>query len=136
IPDTVYTVKMDEVRNADRLVRGTLLRVRSEVRFFGKRQEFVMKTNRGFAWVAGLFFVLTALVSGRAEALETEHVRENKPIGAYASLWGDPYPALYGVNLAYNVYDFVRINGGVGTNNTDTKRATIFGAGVKLLVPG
>ena len=71
-------------------------------------------------------------------ALETsaEAVRANHPLGAYVSLWGDPFPALWGANIAYNVNDFVRLNAGVGTESMSNITATTFGIGGKLFVPG
>jgi hypothetical protein len=62
--------------------------------------------------------------------------RHFHPLGAYASLWGDPYPSNLGVNIAYNVEDFVRINVGVGSNTPGTNfKIDTVGAGVKLFVP-
>ena len=45
-------------------------------------------------------------------------------------------PALWGINIAYNVYDFVRVNAGVGTDSTERVTATTFGVGAKVFVPG
>lgn len=59
------------------------------------------------------------------------------PIGAYAALWGDPYPAKIGVNVGYNVEDFVRLTVGVGSNNSfDKFHIDTVGVGAKFLVPG
>jgi len=56
--------------------------------------------------------------------------------GAYVSLWGDPYPAPIGVNVAYNVTDFTRVNIGVGAkDDQNLSSVSTVGAGVKFLVP-
>jgi len=84
-----------------------------------------------------IFAAMAPCVSYAAEGI-TEEVGSNRlshRFGAYLSLYGDPYPSKYGANIAYNVYDFARITGGVGT---DSDRITVnsVGAGLKLLVPG
>ena len=66
----------------------------------------------------------------------SEGVRADHPLGAYVSMWGDPFPALWGANIAYNVNDFIRLNAGLGTESTSNITATTFGIGGKLFVPG
>jgi hypothetical protein len=83
---------------------------------------------------------MAALAPSRATAVQgnTEEAGSNRMghrIGAYLAVYGDPYPSKYGVNLAYNVYDFLRVTGGVGT---DTEHVSVnsIGAGLKVMVPG
>ncbi len=71
---------------------------------------------------------------GRSSTMASS--RHFHPLGAYASLWGDPYPSNVGVNIAYNVEDWIRINIGVGSNTPGQNfKIDTVGAGVKLLVP-
>ncbi len=58
-------------------------------------------------------------------------------LGFYLSAWGEPQPTTVGVNVAYNIEDFLRVNVGVGsdTANTNYKIDTI-GIGLKAFVPG
>jgi hypothetical protein len=96
-----------------------------------------MRSKKMIPWIL-MLLAITALRSEKLVAAgESEGaVRANHPIGAYLSLWGDPFPALWGINAAYNVYDFFRLNAGVGTDSTDRITATTFGVGGKLFVPG
>jgi hypothetical protein len=71
----------------------------------------------------------------RAAGESAETVRADHPLGAYATLRGDPFPALLGINAAYNVNDFLRMFVGVGTDKSDNYQATTFGVGAKLMVP-
>ncbi len=60
--------------------------------------------------------------------------------GAYVGLLGDPFPTVIGVNLAYNVADFMRATAGFGkvsaSIGTSTTSATTIGAGARFMVPG
>lgn len=107
-----------------------------------------MKTSRYF--ILGILFLLfgtarnvlaeTDNTEGAEETtVTTEEITRNRTkdrLGIYASLWGDPYPALIGVNLAYNVYDFARLNLGVGAETEDRFQVSTVGTGIKFLVPG
>ncbi|MGE0617110.1 MAG: hypothetical protein AB7P04_15885, partial [Bacteriovoracia bacterium] len=66
--------------------------------------------------------------------------RNSKRFGIYASLLGEPFPALYGFNLGYNVIDVFRFHAGYGMASTTSGNASIslktIGFGVKAMVPG
>src|SRR4051812_30156988 len=83
-----------------------------------------------------LFFVAGSFscVGGRADTFQ-DNVRSYRPIGVYATLWGEPFPSLVGANLSYNVYDFARVSAGIGSDSTDRLRASTMGVGMKLFVP-
>lgn len=73
--------------------------------------------------------------------------RLNKKLGAYLGILGDPHPTVIGVNVAYNVNEYLRASLGFGkisastidlndpTGFTDTSMTTI-GAAAKFLMPG
>jgi hypothetical protein len=71
--------------------------------------------------------------------LEPSH-RMQKRAGAYLGILGDPFPTLIGVNLGYNVFDFLRATAGIGqvsaSTGASTASATTLGAGARFLVPG
>ena len=96
-----------------------------------------MKQAKWKRWMLCFGILSCVGFSGKVLAAGTsaEEVRLNHPIGAYLALWGDPFPALWGANIAYNVYDFVRLTAGVGTDSTTHVTATTFGMGAKLFVP-
>ena len=95
------------------------------------------KSSRQFLFsVAILLFLVGFSPALRAAGQSAEGVRADHPLGGYVSLWGDPFPALWGANIAYNVYDFLRLNAGVGTESTSNIVATTFGIGGKVFVPG
>jgi len=60
--------------------------------------------------------------------------------GVYLGLIGDPFPTLVGVNLAYNLTDFMRASAGLGrvsaTLGTAEASATTVGASAKFFMPG
>lgn len=88
------------------------------------------------AIVVPCFGVMFLLSNSSYAAEESEEaVRANHPLGAYFTLWGDPFPALWGVNIAYNVYDFIRLDAGLGTDSSSNITATTFGVGAKAFVP-
>jgi hypothetical protein len=66
--------------------------------------------------------------------------RMHKRVGAYLGVLGDPFPTLVGVNLAYNVFDFLRATAGLGQVSASvgnaSASATTVGAGARFLVPG
>lgn len=66
--------------------------------------------------------------------------RMHKKLGAYMSLLGDPSPTLVGVNAAYNVTDYMRVNAGFGhvsaSLGDESASLTTVGAGAKFFVPG
>ncbi len=63
-----------------------------------------------------------------------------KRAGAFLGVLGDPFPTLVGVNLAYNVFDFLRATAGLGqvsaSVGNSSASATTVGAGARFLVPG
>ena len=60
--------------------------------------------------------------------------------GVYLGVLGDPFPTLLGVNLGYNLTDFMRATAGLGrvsaTIGTAEASATTLGAGTRFFVPG
>jgi hypothetical protein len=72
----------------------------------------------------------------RVSAVAVPSNRMAHVVGAYLSVWGDPYPTTIGANIAYHVYDFVRVNLGFGSDDADVFRAATAGVGAKLFVPG
>lgn len=61
--------------------------------------------------------------------------------GFYVDLLGDPYPSIAGLNLAYNIFSFLRVNGSYGipisaTSGSATISVGAIGAGAKAFVPG
>lgn len=55
--------------------------------------------------------------------------------GVYLSGWGDPFPAPIGLNVAYNLTDYLRATLGAGSNDDRTFSLSTFGVGVKGVVP-
>lgn len=92
-----------------------------------------MKRIFGILFAAGVASSAALAIEGTSESTSN---RMNDRLGGYVSLFGDPYPATFGANVAYNVYDFLRVNGGVGTDRTNNVSATSFGIGAKAMVPG
>ena len=83
----------------------------------------------------------------KAEVKTDDH-RATKRYGAYLGILGDPHPTVVGVNIAYNVLDYLRASIGFGKISVssigsssdgfaveDTSITTI-GAAAKFLVPG
>jgi len=76
-----------------------------------------------------------------------ESLRMTKRLGAYYSLYGDPYPATSSINLFYNMTDYLRLNIGSGIApsacglNTSSgtlicaSQPPIIGGGIKFLLP-
>ncbi len=71
--------------------------------------------------------------------------RGDDELGLYGDVVGDPFPGLWGVNLAYNITDFLRLNAGYGSfpstsltvgTATGTLSASSIGGGAKFFVPG
>lgn len=69
-----------------------------------------------------------------AESNRAEHA-----LGAYISVLGDPVPNLLGVNAAYNVTDYMRVNVGFGHTSASmgdySASLTTLGAGAKFMMP-
>jgi hypothetical protein len=71
------------------------------------------------------------------KSLSTPPNRASRRIGAQVSLWGDPFPTTYGISIAYNVYDFLRVNASIGSDDENQLfKANTLGIGAKLMVPG
>jgi hypothetical protein len=88
--------------------------------------------------------IILASVSCGAMAQETvvektESHRTTKKLGSYLAVH-DPAPAIVGINLAYNLTDFLRVSAGYGQLSVGVgaleASATTIGAGVTALVPG
>src|SRR5271163_964695 len=66
---------------------------------------------------------------------ELDSNRMSNKLGAYLSILGDPSPTLLGVNMAYNLTDYLRLNGGAGRVSAsigDTNASlTTIGVGAK-----
>jgi hypothetical protein len=102
-----------------------------------------------FKQALNLFLVLFALTITKAEATNNststtvESNRMKNRAGAYLGLLGDPYPTLVGVNLAYNVFDFMRVSAGFGKISASasfgstevSSSATTIGGTVRFMVP-
>ncbi len=72
--------------------------------------------------------------------VSSDSARMTHPFGFYVDLLGDPAPSLWGVNLAYNLFDFMRVNASYGQAVSVTLgsfSASMFsvGAGAKFMVP-
>jgi hypothetical protein len=81
-------------------------------------------------------FLMAFLVSVSLAGISYgDDVRADKKFGVYVSLLGDPFISLYGLNVAYNATDYLRVNGGVGYLGVDNVNITSVGLGVKALVP-
>lgn len=86
----------------------------------------------------------SALTAGHnATAADDADARSAHKFGFYFSLLGDPFPNLWGINLAYDLTNFMRINAGYGstsasvTSGLSTATITLMtlGGGVKFFVP-
>lgn len=92
----------------------------------------------------------SAYASNGSNKIETTtSSRSAKRLGAYLGI-GEPAPTLIGINLAYNVTDFLRASAGYGSLSVATSlsfgsdgsltaneaSAKTFGVGVRGLVPG
>lgn len=76
-------------------------------------------------------------------SIESQSFRSTAKTGIVLGL-NDPVPAVFGVSLGYNVFDFFRLTAGIGRFNSDynyggyviqTKSFT-YGGGARLLMPG
>lgn len=85
----------------------------------------------------GLGFLTTFI--GQSARAGDEDSRTSHRFGIYGSVLGDPFPSLFGINLAYNFTNFFRVNLGYGSvsasSGTTTLTATSIGAGAKLFIP-
>lgn len=90
---------------------------------------------------------VAATTHARVEQTSTTEMTSDRMIkraGAYLGVLGDPFPTLVGVNLGFNIFDFLRVHGGVGKISSSTSfgtssvsaSATTVGAGARLFVPG
>jgi hypothetical protein len=59
--------------------------------------------------------------------------------GGYVGILGDPFPTIIGLNVAYNVFDFMRATAGLGqisaSIGTAEATATTIGMGARFFVP-
>lgn len=75
--------------------------------------------------------------------------RDEKKFGAYLGILGDPHPTVLGINVAYNVNDYLRASAGFGQitvtsgisiddsgMSTQETTMTTVGTGAKFFVPG
>ena len=94
-----------------------------------------------------VFAVLVSLVGNGApskvadpQVEETVSNRMKNRAGGYVGLLGDPFPTIIGLNIAYNVLDFMRATAGLGQVSaqfgTAEATATTIGAGARFFVPG
>lgn len=89
--------------------------------------------------VLGLL-LLVSLTETTAFAAQTtvdtvESARTSKKLGMYLGI-GDPCPTVLGINLAYNVTDFLKASVGYGSISVLGASAKTLGAGIRGLVPG
>ena len=122
-----------------------------------------MKNINVIKTVALIFLGITSVLvlnpKAKAQSQSTSSVkltapelseRTTKKYGAYLAILGDPSPTVAGLNIAYNLSDFMRINLGAGqysattsitvdekgnSSSSDTTVTTV-GAGAKFMVPG
>lgn len=85
--------------------------------------------------------VFSIVANGATEKVEeTMSNRMRNRAGGYVGILGDPFPTLVGLNLAYNVLDFMRATAGLGqvsaTVGDAEATATTIGAGARFFVPG
>ncbi len=84
-----------------------------------------------------------AATNATSETTEASN-RMKRRLGAYVGLFGDPYPTIVGINVAYNALDFLRVSGGLGQLSASSSfggadasaTATTIGAGARFFVPG
>lgn len=66
--------------------------------------------------------------------------RMDKKFGFHVGVIGEPFPSIIGVNLNYNIFDFLRVSAGYGSISTTQSgaelSATTIGAGLKTFIPG
>ncbi len=94
---------------------------------------------------AVLFFMMVAgsVFGAETPRLEATSQRSVQRAGVTLGL-NDPVPAVAGISVGYNVFDFMRLTAGVGRFNSDyqyngytlkTKSVT-YGAGARFMMPG
>jgi hypothetical protein len=62
-------------------------------------------------------------------------IRSVRRLGLYGALAGDPSPSLLGINVGFNLADFLQIHGGYGSTALGIINGTTVGAGAKLFIP-
>jgi outer membrane autotransporter protein len=100
--------------------------------------------------VVGVAPALASTETGTSTATETSR-RSEKKLGAYLGVLGDPAPTAIGLNLAYNVADYLRASIGYGDASSkttscdmssgtcaseETGKLQTFGAGLRAMMPG
>jgi hypothetical protein len=94
-----------------------------------------------------IMFNLSSFAAGTTANTSEATVDSNRMknrLGAYLGLLGDPFPTIIGVNVAYNIFDFMRATGGFGQVSASASfggaevsaKATTFGLGTRFFVPG
>lgn len=82
---------------------------------------------------AAILFIFYASNLLAAEESNRLHSR----LGFEVSLLGDPFPALLGANISYNLYDFLRAKAGGGlSSDFDGNNWQTLGCGLRFFVPG
>lgn len=75
-----------------------------------------------------------------AEIDTSASARMKNRAGGYVGILGDPFPTIIGLNVGYNVFDFMRATAGLGqvsaSVGTAEATATTVGAGARFFVPG
>lgn len=98
-----------------------------------------MVKSRYLGFVFALLLI-APLAFGDSEVTETTSNRMKRRAGGYVGLLGDPFPTLVGLNVAYNVFDFMRATVGLGkvsaSVGTAEATATTIGGGARFFVPG
>jgi hypothetical protein len=91
-----------------------------------------------------IFGLLGMNVAEIPSAIAAEGASRTKHrLGLYTALLGDPFPSLFTLNLAYNLFSFLRVNAGYGSASVTFPTVvsapsismTTLGGGVKLFVP-
>jgi len=103
---------------------------------------------------AAFMLTATSSLANTEAAASTQSVdlsyRSEKKLGAYLGILGDPAPTVVGVNVAYNVAEYLRVTAGYGeitrssgsfdSNGSlsfeESGKLSTFGLGARAMVPG
>lgn len=88
----------------------------------------------------GMLVIAAALCPLSQVRADDSSARLNHRFGFYSSLLGDPFPSLWGVNIGFNLFRFLRLTGGYGSVSATfasggTLSVTSIGGGAKLFMP-
>lgn len=114
-----------------------------------------MNSQIFLALTAIFLLTATSTLAATENASSTSEVkisqRSEKKLGAYLGVLGDPAPTAIGMNLAYNLTDFLRVSAGYGEVKSsglaydsstgslsmeETGKLQTFGVGARAMMPG